>query len=432
MKRMFVMKAKFIVILSFVLGLLLNACGLSAPTIVHRPTALPNPAVSIAMKSPDNGTMYSVGSEVPLMAVFTSSSTIRTRSFLANGVAVGTSIVAGSASDFQSTWTPRTAGEYYIQAKVILRDGSAAISDPVRVCVMSYTSAGTFHPAGYTGLCQIPTQIPNSPTSGALTVDAVSIPSSIWFSDICPSYPNVTFIARVNDPQDLVAFVDVSIYEYVNYNLQNSLYMNWITTRADPVNQKEYRRTIQFDSSFPYNTSRSILWTVTTIGRDGHVLVQADGEINIQRLNCSQQHLETAPSATPAPLQIIPSETPTPTLVAPPTFTLKKNAFCRKGPDMSFPDVTAIPKGDTVDILNVSEDGFWYFVYWQKFNEKCWVGTSTGDPAGDITGLKVLAGPALPAPEPALPPASSCSSYADASSCTTNGCSWDKSTNSCK
>jgi hypothetical protein len=92
-----------------------------------------------------------------------------------------------------------------------------------------------------------------------------------------------------------------------------------------------------------------------------------------------------------------------------------------------------------VDILNVSEDGFWYFIYWKKFNSKCWVATGTGDVNGDVTGIKVLIGPALPEPaqpkptkpKPVIPPSGGCSSYGDASSCTTNGCSWDKSTSSC-
>jgi hypothetical protein len=117
------------------------------------------------------------------------------------------------------------------------------------------------------------------------------------------------------------------------------------------------------------------------------------------------------PTATWTPVEgfrEVETLTPTPTPVVPPTFTLKENAFCRKGPDMSFPDVTAVLSGETVDILNVSEDGFWYFIYWKKFDAKCWVATGTGDVNGDVTGLKVLIGPALPEPKvppkPGLPP----------------------------
>jgi len=79
--------------------------------------------------------------------------------------------------------------------------------------------------------------------------------------------------------------------------------------------------------------------------------------------------------------------TPTP---ATPIFTLLQNAFCRKGPDVSFSDVTAIPLGDTVDIQGVSTDGFWYFVFWKKFNAKCWVAAHSGRLSGNLDGVLVL------------------------------------------
>jgi hypothetical protein len=120
-------------------------------------------------------------------------------------------------------------------------------------------------------------------------------------------------------------------------------------------------------------------------------------------------------TSTPTP---VPTETPTPTPtlsptpVAPPTLTLTKNVFCRKGPNIAFTELTAIPAGDTVDILNISADGFWYFVHWKKFNAKCWVTASSGETSGDLSGLEALAGPTLPAPSgitapppaPATPP----------------------------
>jgi hypothetical protein len=109
-------------------------------------------------------------------------------------------------------------------------------------------------------------------------------------------------------------------------------------------------------------------------------------------------------SATPGIFIIEPSIMPTlelfPTLtltpLGPSMFILTKNAFCRKGPDTSFSDVTAVPAGDTVKILNVSEDGFWYFVNWDKYNQKCWIAKSTGNPEGDLSVLKVLIVPTLP------------------------------------
>jgi hypothetical protein len=105
------------------------------------------------------------------------------------------------------------------------------------------------------------------------------------------------------------------------------------------------------------------------------------------------------PNAGPVPVDTVtpvtPNITPTPAV---PTFTLIQNAFCRKGPDVSFPDVTAIPLGDTVDIQGVSEDGFWYFVFWKKFEARCWVAAHAGQPTGNLISVPVLASPPTAAP----------------------------------
>ena len=74
---------------------------------------------------------------------------------------------------------------------------------------------------------------------------------------------------------------------------------------------------------------------------------------------------------------------------------------------MSLTAVTSFTAGETGDILNISEDGFWYFIHWKNFDTRCWVATGTGNANGDTTGLQVLTGPTLTAPEPggpAVPP----------------------------
>jgi hypothetical protein len=101
-------------------------------------------------------------------------------------------------------------------------------------------------------------------------------------------------------------------------------------------------------------------------------------------------------SFTPTP---VPSVIPSPTS-ANPTFTLNENAFCRIGPDVSFKDVTGITKGETVDIQGVSQDGFWYFVFWKKFNVKCWVAAPTGQANGNVQGVLVIVSPDTPTPSP--------------------------------
>jgi hypothetical protein len=94
-----------------------------------------------------------------------------------------------------------------------------------------------------------------------------------------------------------------------------------------------------------------------------------------------------------------------PNIVLIPIFTLDQNAFCREGPGQVYRDVTAIPKGDVVKILNRSEDNQWFYVLWEKFNARCWVGSAGGHPGGDLTGITVLAAPPTPSPTPTAVPA---------------------------
>lgn len=81
-----------------------------------------------------------------------------------------------------------------------------------------------------------------------------------------------------------------------------------------------------------------------------------------------------------------------------PQFEFTKNAFCRKGPGLSFSDLTAIPAGDIVEVRGVSADTQWYFVFWSKFKAECWVAISTGKLIGDAFSIPVLASPPTPVP----------------------------------
>lgn len=98
-------------------------------------------------------------------------------------------------------------------------------------------------------------------------------------------------------------------------------------------------------------------------------------------------------------VEITATHTPAPASTMP-TFTLTKNAFCRKGADISFPDVDAILSGGTVEVLNVSEDDGWYYVFWKQKNAKCWVTVGTGTVNGELQGVQVLLGPATFTPTP--------------------------------
>jgi hypothetical protein len=442
-----IMKTKSVVVLFCMLSLLINACTPSGIPVVVPPVAQSNAEVSISVVTPGNGELFVVGNprRIALQGhapTTSATSTINSRAFLANGVPVGTNPTALGYDDFEASWSPSTPGEYFVQAKVTLADGSIAISEPHRICVMPiYSWVDVYGGDGYLGPCQTSTDNPSIGTNVNLTISVVVAPNTVSYSPLCPSHPSVTFIATVNDPEDWAGFTSVSFEDFSHHF--HTHYLNWVTTRAG--NQKEYRGTVQLDEDLftrvPQILSQLISWAVHPFARNGQVIGQARGWITVQPIQCSQPHPGIDPptlTPIPEPLKTLPSVTPTSTPIEPPTFTLNKNAFCRKGPDMTFSDVTAVTAGETVDILNVSEDGFWYFIYWKKFDAKCWVATGTGDVNGDVTGIKVLVGPPLPVPKPdepilpkpVLPPA--CTSYADASSCTTHGCSWDKPTSTCK
>ncbi|MBI5823194.1 MAG: Ig-like domain-containing protein [Chloroflexi bacterium] len=138
-----------------------------------------------------------------------------------------------------------------------------------------------------------------------------------------------------------------------------------------------------------------------TPSQPGEYLIQVRGQTtggewsNYAQVNITVLGVTATPTTVPTETPI-PTLTLTPTPVAPPTLTLTKNAFCRKGPNTAFTELTAIPAGDTVDILNISSNGLWYFVFWQKFNAQCWVTASSGNVSGNLSGVAVEAGPTLP------------------------------------
>ena len=123
-----------------------------------------------------------------------------------------------------------------------------------------------------------------------------------------------------------------------------------------------------------------------------------------------------APSSTESPTAVFtftptltetPASTSTPAATSTPTtprFTLTENAFCRKGADVSFPDVTGITTGETVDIMGVSEDGFWYFVFWKRFGVRCWVAAPAGQVSGDLNAVPMMVSPPTSTPVPVRSP----------------------------
>ena len=392
-----------IVALLSITSLLLGGCGGAPP--LRPPTAQPNLGVGVDMYGPYDGSIYIVGETIHLdsaIKILVEGLQISESSFLVNGIsveAITRTQIGNPRASSDASWVASDPGEYYIQAKVMLSDGSSAISEPHRICVTPTSVAiptGWGAGRGYLGPCPLATRVSDHANTGDVTMNVVAAPNVIRATLICsdvnqPLTPAITFVANVNDPQDLVALVRVAFPSPGGGLPLGDLYLNWVTTR--PTNQKEYRGTIQNPSDFLSRTD-SAHWQAIAYGRDGHQIQMVEGVITVQLIDCNQYPQPPTPTPTAAVLEVVP-QLP---MFIPPTFTFKKNAFCRKGPDMSFPDVTAVTAGETVDILNVSEDGFWYFIHWKKFDAKCWVAAGTGEVNGDTSGIEVLAGPDLPEP----------------------------------
>ena len=387
------MKIRSVMVVLCIISLLLSGCGGTHPA--RYPNAVQSPGVSIQISSPGNGTIVTRGAVIILAALIAGvhTSDVNGAVFLVNGASVrptGTALWP-----LEGSWTAPDPGEYFIQAKLTLADGSIAISEPSRVCVLASLSIDfPQYQVGYMGVCPLATPVSNIAATGGLTFRIVAEPNPIDFSPVCAPEAALTFVAYITDPQELVGLVAVNFRRPDRDAIWGS-YLNWITTHE--VNQKEFRVTIHLSQNDLLGAS-GFHWFLTAWGRTGRRLQMIEGDIPIQQIQCSPPRPIIAPPTTTA--TPVATETATPTPVEPPTLTLNKNAFCRKGPDMSFPDVTAVLAGEKVNILNVSEDGFWYFIYWEKFDTKCWVVAKTGDAAGDLNSIVVLTGPTLPAPKP--------------------------------
>ncbi|MHB8777581.1 MAG: choice-of-anchor Q domain-containing protein [Anaerolineales bacterium] len=168
---------------------------------------------------------------------------------------------------------------------------------------------------------------------------------------------------------------------------------------------------------------------------------------------CDIGAYEFTRSSTVLPLVIATSETPSggvpgviplytdtpqaPALILPPTttdipgivqLTLDKNANCRRGPGTVYSVLTSVPAGETVELTARNEENTWWFTVLPG-NYPCWISMVAGKPNGNTNQLPVKQGPPTPIPTAEI---IQCSNYADPSSCTSNGCAWDKQKNSCQ
>jgi hypothetical protein len=125
--------------------------------------------------------------------------------------AVDTSLGAQAALK----WTPPAIGDYAIQAQAQAQNGQVIVkSAVVQMCILNIdTSQGNIlWGYGYLGSCTTP---PESASTEAVTIGAIAKPASLSYAwNTCPSefttsHTIIYFQAKVGDPANRVAFVNI-------------------------------------------------------------------------------------------------------------------------------------------------------------------------------------------------------------------------------
>jgi len=341
------------------------ACVAGLPENV--PAARPLAGVTVAVTQPADGTAVGLGARFTVNA--SAQSTISHLShftFYVNGASIGTGPLhlTNPYLGYSSiTWSPSSAGWYFLQAQITLANGSTALSDPVRVCVFSI---GLNTTEGYEGGCDVPTRVPSAPSTGSVHLSAFASPTQLIFyapGSSCANNLQLTFVAQVDDVADSVGLVALAVNVQ---GLATQYLMNWTTTR--PIGQKEYRYTVNLSRSYQGVTSPSptISWIITALDRHGTELDTTNGTVSVLQSVCAHEQI-----ATTAPLQIIPSNTPTDTIVPSPTdtsaptitFTPASALDCPSGTYFADATHTCIPiatpttgKGGTPVCSNITSD----------------------------------------------------------------------------
>jgi hypothetical protein len=170
-----------------------------------------------------------------------------------------------------------------------------------------------------------------------------------------------------------------------------------------------------------YQPGEYLCWAMA---RDGNLSGDPAG-LPVRRVNPN-----LIPTLTPTPvITFTPTPTPTP---APLTFTPNINAYCRFGPDRSFPSVDIALNGQPYLMDGRNLDSTWYRIMLST-NLGCWVLADSGEPSSDPSRLRVLL--EVPTFTPTLVPSDiptevvNCSSFTSAVTCKAQPvCQWKPAT----
>ncbi len=329
--------------------------------------------------------------------------------FFANSLTLGTvpaepgSEPAAKQASFR--WTPPSAGEYQLQVEAIKNnpsDDRGGVSSAVRICVLDFPLSGirenipgtaeAFNVEGYSGPCPFPPPAPTNPADTSFNF-TVGTQTSFFAlpTDACPdvAHPVIRFTALVDrDPSDQTGLILV--------------YMSWGDSFGDtpialsptgvgPAGEKT------FTGSWapPYiedgigiiDGVNTITWTASAFGRDGALLGQTSGTIDLRPCTPGAPAGKVdAPTETPI-VEVTATNTPSlPSL--PFDFTLISNATCRKGPNNQFEIAEYINNGDTVQAYARSANSEWVRVI-LKNKVNCWTAVKLGTLSSDISQLPI-------------------------------------------
>ncbi len=341
MKRV-ILFGTYALILTFVF-----ACVSGTP-IPPTPTARAVPGIEVIIDPPNSGSVLDLGPVTVDEYINSTTCCVRGTGIYVNGHSVAARNLTGSLSNTTQTfsWTPRAAGEYFLQGYVLLSTGTTALSQASRVCVLGNFSGDPFF-SGYLGPCAIPTSIPTLGPVGYLTISDYASPDPITILPLdCTGnvYPTITINATFHDPADQVFLADA--YVAVN-GFGGNYYLNWYG--SEPDGTKLFHGTYTPDNGNP--TINSIIWNVGGLDRTGHgVGYDPVHNLTINHGTCSHEQ-----SATNAPLQIVPSATPG-TLIANvqayPSPIYYGNT-CPSVSNLSFRTALLLPNGTDASQLQV-------------------------------------------------------------------------------
>ena len=368
--------------------LLLSACVLPSTDRYHLHTRFLRPIDgSVIPVAPI--TLTAVMS-TRLVPGFFSSLHVSGMTFFANGVEIGNATTIEADDDASSpepgiiyigsrSWTPPAPGEYFIQVKATLTHlvdyVNGDYSSAIRLCVVddSIAPPGSLTYHGYSGVCPLPTRDPSAPTTGTIdTVSATVNPSSLGF---CPepdpnTYPSLLFTVSIQDPADQIELIDVFIKDSDSRNAWGDGVALGLTS-IGPSGEKIFTGTEDLAAEF--YRPLSYIGSATFLG---DLLWLPVARLHSGELLSESWH--TIPVHRCVPLEA-PFSFATPTPVS--TATPASARDCPSGTFFAEQTHRCIP----VQILP----------------------TKPGHSGGG------------------------CPQYGDPSSCTSNGCSWDKPSNTC-